>query len=208
MTVVVGTLGGSGTINAPVTILPGSLLAPGADTNVTTTLTINASLTLAGVTKMSVNKDAGTNDLVVLTAGSASYGGTLVVSTNLMTSTTLVSGDSFQLFSVAAHTGSFSSIAGSPGAGLAWQFDSNTGILSVTSTATNPTNITATVSGSTMTISWPADHLGWTLQSQTNALNAGLGTNWVDMPGSYAVTSENLPIIPANPAVFYRLRQP
>ena len=208
VTVVVGTLGGSGTINAPVTILPGSLLAPGAGTNVTTTLTINASLTLAGVTKMSVNKDAGTNDLVVLTAGSASYGGTLVVSTNLMTSTTLVSGDSFQLFSVAAHTGSFSSIAGSPGAGLAWQFDSNTGILSVTSTATNPTNITATVSGSTMTISWPADHLGWTLQSQTNALNAGLGTNWVDMPGSYAVTSENLPIIPANPAVFYRLRQP
>ena len=59
-----------------------------------------------------------------------------------------------------------------------------------------------------MTLSWPADHLGWLLQSQTNALNVGLGTNWVDVPGSDALISTNLPLVPANPAVFYRLRHP
>ncbi len=81
-------------------------------------------------------------------------------------------------------------------------------ILTVASTIPNtPTNITYTVSSGHMTISWPAGYLGWILQSQTNALTKGLGTNWVDVPGTAAVTSTNLPIDPANPTMFYRLRR-
>jgi len=57
---------------------------------------------------------------------------------------------------------------------------------SVASVATNPTNITAVVSNSTLTLFWPADHLGWILQAQTN--HAGLGTNWVDAAGSSSST--------------------
>lgn len=71
-----------------------------------------------------------------------------------------------------------------------------------------PTNITTAVSGSTLTLSWPADHLGWRLQLQTNSLAAGLGTNWVTLPGSDAVTSTNITINPANGSVFFRLVYP
>jgi 4-phytase/acid phosphatase len=72
-------------------------------------------------------------------------------------------------------------------------------------TADNPTNITASVSTNTLTIAWPADHLGWILQAQTNGLSAG---QWFDLPGSSDGNSVAISINPANPAVFYRLRQP
>jgi autotransporter-associated beta strand protein len=74
-------------------------------------------------------------------------------------------------------------------------------------TASNPTNITASVSGGTsVAVSWPADHLGWILQEQTNALNSG--SNWVDLAGTSTITSTNVPINPALPRVFFRLRHP
>jgi autotransporter-associated beta strand protein len=70
------------------------------------------------------------------------------------------------------------------------------------------TNITASVinGGTTLQVSWPATHLGWTLQEQTNSLDIGFSTNWSDVLGTAAVLTTNLPIVPANPAVFYRLR--
>jgi hypothetical protein len=61
------------------------------------------------------------------------------------------------------------------------------------------------VSGQSLTLSWPADHLGWYLQSQTNSLSTGLGANWVDVAGSSATNTLVLPIVPGNPAVFYRM---
>ena len=44
----------------------------------------------------------------------------------------------------------------------------------VVGVATNPTNITSTVSGNVLSLTWPADHIGWHLQVQTNSLTAGL----------------------------------
>ena len=72
-------------------------------------------------------------------------------------------------------------------------------------TATNPTNVTASVSGKTLTIAWPADHLGWILQAQTNGLSTG---QWFDLPGTGTASSAAITINPANPAIFYRLRRP
>jgi hypothetical protein len=73
------------------------------------------------------------------------------------------------------------------------------------SVATNPTNIVISVNGGNLSLSWPEDHLGWTLQAQTNALNAGLGSNWVDVPGSSSVTNVVVPIDTHSPTVFYRM---
>lgn len=73
---------------------------------------------------------------------------------------------------------------------------------------TAPTNLVFTASGGQLTLSWPANYQGWILQQQTNTLNAGLGTNWVDVPGSGGITSTNIPINPATPSAFYRLRYP
>ena len=69
----------------------------------------------------------------------------------------------------------------------------------------NPAPLTASFLGNSLSLSWPADHLGWYLQVQTNALGTGLGANWVDVPGSSSVTSESISIDPQNGAVFYRM---
>ena len=71
--------------------------------------------------------------------------------------------------------------------------------------AANPTNVTASVSGNTLTIAWPTDHLGWILQAQTNGLSPD---QWFDLPGTGTANSAAIPINPANPAVFYRLCRP
>jgi autotransporter-associated beta strand protein len=74
--------------------------------------------------------------------------------------------------------------------------------------ATNPTNLTATVSGGNLVLSWPADHLGWHLQAQTNSLATGLGANWVDVPNTDSVNAVTNAVNAANAAVFYRITYP
>ncbi len=81
-------------------------------------------------------------------------------------------------------------------------------VIGTFTTASYPTNITFAVSGSTLSLSWPATHLGWILQSQTNSIAVGISTNWTDVPGTAAVTSTNMAVSPSIPTAFYRLRQP
>jgi hypothetical protein len=52
---------------------------------------------------------------------------------------------------------------------------------------------------------WPADHTGWRLQMQTNSIDEGLGTNWVDVSGSDATNQISIPINTATGSVFFRL---
>jgi len=54
-------------------------------------------------------------------------------------------------------------------------------------------------------LAWPPDHLGWTLQVQTNSADSGMGTNWVAIPASTMTNSITLPIGSANGSVFFRL---
>jgi hypothetical protein len=74
-----------------------------------------------------------------------------------------------------------------------------------------PTNLTSVVSGSTLTLSWPADHTGWRLLVQTDSVAGGLNpaTNaWSTVSGSSAVDSVNVTLNPTNGAVFYRMIYP
>jgi autotransporter-associated beta strand protein len=73
---------------------------------------------------------------------------------------------------------------------------------------TTPTNLVSVINGNKLELSWPADHLGWRLQSQTNSLTSGLGTNWVEVTGSATATSVTNTINAANGAVFYRMVYP
>lgn len=74
----------------------------------------------------------------------------------------------------------------------------------------NPTNIVATVTNNYLYLSWPADHIGWQLQAQTNGVNVGLSTNWADYnPSTGSSTTTNQVVIPinlTNGTVFYRLK--
>ena len=75
--------------------------------------------------------------------------------------------------------------------------------------ATNPTNMVASVGGGNLTLTWPSDHIGWTLTTQTNSRSIGLApaTNaWYDVTGSSATNQMVIPVSSADPTVFYRLR--
>jgi fibronectin-binding autotransporter adhesin len=79
---------------------------------------------------------------------------------------------------------------------------------SVTVTAVTPVTpptITADVSGGQLTLTWPAGATGLHLQVQTNSLAAGLGTNWITIPGTDATNRYLVPLNRTNGAVFYRL---
>ena len=78
----------------------------------------------------------------------------------------------------------------------------STNTLVIGNVSTMPTNIVASISGSQFTLSWPANHTGWTLQANTNSLNAG---TWFNVPGSTATNMMVITVNPANRAVFYRL---
>ena len=69
----------------------------------------------------------------------------------------------------------------------------------------NPTNLVWQISGNSLLLSWPADHIGWQLQSQTNSLNAGLGTNWSPLTGSTTGNVWTVPMDLRNGAIFFRL---
>ena len=68
--------------------------------------------------------------------------------------------------------------------------------------------MTNTVSGSTLTLSWPSDDLGWRLEVQTNSLSTGLSTNWSTWPNSTNVNSVSIQINKTAGAVFFRLVSP
>ena len=82
-----------------------------------------------------------------------------------------------------------------------------TGSLQVSPTvATNPTNIIFGVTGTSLSLSWPADHKGWTLQ--TNAVGVASPAAWFPYPGSSGVTNVTITIEPAITNLYFRLVYP
>ena len=114
-----GTLGGTGAITAPVVINLGGALAPGGLSVPVATLTFGNTLSLAGTTRMDVNKTGGVfvNDFV-FGVTTLQLGGTLQLN---ITGEPLVVGDVISLFNFTRASGNFSGITpATPGPGLAW----------------------------------------------------------------------------------------
>jgi autotransporter-associated beta strand protein len=72
---------------------------------------------------------------------------------------------------------------------------------------TSPT-LSAAVSDGQLQLNWPQDHTGWTLQTQTNSLDTGLGTNWVDVTNLIFTNQLIIPLDSANGSSFFRLKYP
>jgi autotransporter-associated beta strand protein len=203
-----GMLGGNGTLGSGVTnsgtLTAGTVASIGA-------LTCSSDLlNLAGSTNlMKLNPSTAPSNDVVTVGGNLTYAGTLKV---LNLGGTYAVGETFKLFNVTGTiSGAFSAtnlpfIGG--GLGLSWNPAAAT--LTVVQTVnTTPTNITTSVSGNVLTLSWPADHTGWRLQAQTNSLSTGLSNSgWADVVGATSVNSVNVTINPANGTVFYRMVYP
>jgi fibronectin-binding autotransporter adhesin len=202
-----GTLGGTGTIAGTVTVEAGGALGAGSSIG---TLTLGSSPVLAGAVVAELDRNGGTPqaDRIVLVGNPVAYGGTLVL-TN--TGAPLQAGDTFTLFNASGYSGSFTLASQTPGQVVAW----NTANLTVNGSITvssagplTPPTMTNSISGNTITLTWPAEYLGWVLQTQTNNLSTGLANNWVDVAGSGASTTAAIPVNPENPTVFIRLRSP
>jgi len=180
--------------------------APTANTSGGLTVIGSGVTTLTGANSYTGNTtvSAGTLELAqaVLAAGSTvTVAGGAVLQLNFAVTNTVAA---LVLNGVSQPAGFYNSTTGSP-------YLTGSGSLQVgVPIAGNPTNLTARVTGNgtTLTITWPADHLGWILQAQTNRLSVGLSTNWVDVGGSAAGTSSVITINPAEPTVFFRLRHP
>lgn len=196
-------LAGNGTIN-------GSLNEASTTTNNLTLGVLNVTnvATINGALNLQINR-TNTPNCSELSALSFVNGGAIVLTVANVGPTNLVAGDKFQLFNQ-PFPGGFvaTNLPALPATYLYWTNNlSVDGSIAVGSLVNpNPTNLVTSVSGNVLSLTWPADHTGWTLQMQTNGLSGGLGTNWVDVPGSTSINSTNITVDPTLPTVFYRLK--
>ena len=198
-----GLLAGAGSLAGSVIVQSGAAIGGGSAAAIGT-LTINGGLTLNGNGFFRVNRSGLTSDKVSVSGALANAGTGTITVTNL--GAALAVGDKFTLFSKPVANGDALTVTGG-GAAVNWANNlASDGSITVASvTSTTPPVLTNSVSGGVLYFAWPADHLGWTLQAQTNSVGTGLGTNWVTIPGTASVTSTNYPVNPANGSVFYRL---
>ena len=202
-TVSAGTLGGNGTITGPVVVSTGATLAPGSSIGMLT-LANTLNLAAGSTTVMELNKTASTNDSVTGIT-TVTYGGTLVLK-NL--SGALAVNDTFTLFSAGTRIGSFSSVVSqTPNQTVTWDVSQLTvnGTVKVLSAVAAPVALAPVVSAGKFNLAWPANQIGWQLQSQVNALAVGLSNNWVVVPGSTLTNQVSLPLHSTEPAEFFRL---
>jgi hypothetical protein len=146
----------------------------------------------------------------IILPGTPSFKGTLGVNLNGFYWPTV--GSAFNLLNYASKPGIlFTNTALPPF--ITWQtnYNSTAFTLTVSARQTNaaPTNLTMSLANAAnLNLAWPADHTGWPLEAQTNSIQAGLGTNWVIVPGSGLTNEMTFPISMANGSVFFRLLYP
>jgi autotransporter-associated beta strand protein len=187
----------------------------------TLTLNLSSGLTYSGVI-------AGNISLVV--EGSANQ---YLAGTNSYTGNTTVTGGSLELAQPTLSVGSTVTVASgaymqmdfastNKVAGLVLNgvrqptgiYNANTsspylagsGSLQVAPIATNPPTITAVVTHGTLSLSWPADHEGWIVQS--NSVSLSVSFDWQDIPATANGTNYSTTINSGQPQVYYRLRYP
>jgi autotransporter-associated beta strand protein len=209
------TLMGNGTVNGIMATTSGSTVNPGASVG---TLNVENNITLGGRLLLELDTaNAQTNDKLQSVSGTITYGGTLEV-TNI--GPALQVSNVFQLFPAAVTAFTAINLATTDANGYTYTWtnrvamDGSILLLSAVppvSVDPNPTNIVSSVAGSTLTLSWPASHTGWMLQTQTNSRSVGLtmsSNTWYDVPGSTDTNLVDISINKTNPTVFFRLRLP
>ena len=170
----------------------------------------NLSLVLNSGTQVFTNNNRYTGNTTIV-------GGTLeiaqaTIATN--STVTIASGAVLQLdFAVTNRVGTFvlNGVTQSPGvynSTTASPYITGSGSLLVPSIGpSGPAQLTNSISGSTLTFTWPAGQ-SWRLESQTNSLSVGLTTNgWSTVSGGID-GSNSVTLDPTKPTVFYRLAYP
>ena len=201
------TLSGLGTLNGFLQTDPGSTFNVGLPTGV---FNVTSNASLAGALIMNLNStDAPVCSELAAPSFTISNSTATLVVTNVGQG--LVNGTSFTLFNHPVSGFASVSLPATDPTGTSTYSWQNNLAVNGSITLTNggipsvPPPLSFHLSGTTLTLSWPPPYLSYLLQSQTNSLRAGLGTNWVTITGSGSTTNFVTTINPTNPCVFYRL---
>jgi hypothetical protein len=84
----------------------------------------------------------------------------------------------------------------------------NSAEVSALPTSSAPTRLGFATLDNQLELNWPADHTGWQLQSQTDSLVSGLGTNWANVASLMQTNQITVPLNSTNGSVFFRLVRP
>ncbi len=205
-----GTLAGVGIIGGAVIVNQGGTLAPGAFTSTnTSTLTLNSNLTVYGNLYFELNKSLAQSNDVVSVAGVLTNAGTGTLTLTNIGMIGLAAGDSFQLFNQPLLKGNNLTVSPAiPGNNLAWSNSlAENGVIYVVASESSipitPTNIISSVTNNTLHLSWPANYIGWQLQSNQVGLTAS--SNWYLVPNSTSTNSFYITFDPTKTNVFYRM---
>ncbi|MGA2176888.1 MAG: autotransporter-associated beta strand repeat-containing protein [Verrucomicrobiota bacterium] len=161
----------------------------------------------SGTIVVALNKSLSQSNSMISVAGSTltNSGGTLKL---LNFGPNVVAGDQFAIFNQAV-TGAVMTVV-SPGFTVANNLALNGSVKVSTVASPGTDQVTATISGGQINLSWPAIYTGLHLQTQvdpvkysTNAV-AGITKNWVTIAGTDAGNSYSAPV-QMNVCVFYRL---
>jgi polygalacturonase len=167
------------------------------------TLTVSNSLLLP--TADTFNFALGSNASTVAARGNLALNGAVINITN-------ANGFGPGTYTVFTYTGSLSgnAVLGNAPTNFNYAINTNTlGQVQVTVTQPGPSlapfSMTFQTVGTNLQLSWPADHIGFQLELQTNKLS---DTNWIIVPGGNQTNLMLLPIIPHISNTFFRLAYP
>jgi hypothetical protein len=190
------TANGSGQIIIQYTDIPGKDNAKSSGIEILPLLAAPTGLTaaLAANGQVELSWAASTNATSYNVKQATVSGGTYITSTNITglvyTNTGLVNGTLY--YFVVSATNSFGESV-------------NSAQVSARPVSITTPQITFGNNSGQINVGWPADHTGWWLQMQTNSIDEGLGTNWVNISGSDATNQIYIPINTVNGSTFFRL---
>lgn len=166
-------------------------------------LTISNDLSLP--TADSLNFVLGSSASTIAAQGNLALNGAIINITN-------ASGFGPGSYTVFSYTGNLSgnAVLGSAPTNFNYAIDTNTlGEVNITVTQPGPSlspfSMTFQTAGTNLQLSWPADHIGFQLEMQTNKLT---DTNWVIVPGANLTNQILLPIMRGGSNAFFRLAYP
>ncbi|HSY44008.1 MAG TPA: glycosyl hydrolase family 28 protein [Candidatus Acidoferrum sp.] len=179
----------------------------GADPITVSGSTLTVSNTYLPPSGESFNFALGTN------ASTVAVDGNLII-TGAMINVTSAPGFGPGLYTLFTYTGveGGSYALGSAPANFNYALTNATGkiqlLVSTTGPSLTPVNLVFQNTGGQLELTWPQDHIGWSLEIQTNRMSVGLGTNWAVVPGSVTTNEIFLPVSMTNDCVFLRLVSP
>ena len=199
-------LSGIGTITGKLLVDAGATLNIGLPVG---TLTVTGSAELAGTNNVSVNATNVPNCSKLVAASLTIDSTAILVVTNLGVET----GAKFQLFN---HPVSFATVVLPTLSGTnTWvnnlAVDGSITLVAPPLVNTTPITMTNSYANGVLTLSWPLDHVGWRLLSQTANLANGVSSNtndWTTVTGSAATNTVLITVDPTKPGGYYRMVYP